>query len=252
MTQNRTEKLPQIGCHGSNVFFDPCETHERRTGLPRAADPWHPGLARFEIISISPAILVALILASAGCKVRLGGGPSDYDEMRAKIVKLEPALEAANRRADAAERALQQHLESKLPAPLPEGVLPPLLSGVELVSQSRGIDTDKDGRDDAARLYLNTFDQHSRFTQATATVGVTLTAANAGQEAVTLATKRFDAKEFFESYRSGFGGTHYTLVVPFEKPPPQGVAQITVTLELTDLLTGATHKTEKIVPVTNP
>lgn len=195
---------------------------------------------------------LGLFLVVSGCGPR--NFENENDTLRARVAELEPALAEAEKRAAAAEKALAAEIEkqrAELP-PLPEGVLPSLLAGVEFVSYTRGIDTDKDGRDDAARLYVNTYDTRDRFTQVAATAKVTLSATRAGESAVTLTTKEFDCREFDATYRTGFTGTHYTLIVPFQTPPPAGVTEITVSLELTDLLTGATHKTEKLIPVANP
>ena len=168
-------------------------------------------------------------------------------ELEAQVAQLEE-------RAAAAQKALQiatRKPSGDAPA-LPEGFSPPITSRVEITRPSRGADTDGDGADDAVRIYLETYDQRSRFVQTMATAKVTIAAVPAGEPAVTLATKQFDVSAFDASYRTGFGGSHYTLLVPLTQAVPQGIDKLTVTVELTDLVRGAAHEAQEIVNVSRP
>ena len=162
-------------------------------------------------------------------------------ELEAQITDLKARTEAAEKRL---EVEAQKHSAGE--PQLPDGV--PLLhtSRIEIVKPSRGADTDRDGKDDAVRIYLATYDQRNRFLQTLASVRVTIAAVPAGKEAVTVATHEFDARAFDAAYRSG-GDAHYTLEVPIAESVPEDVDKLTVTVQLTDLLTGATHETQKVV-----
>ncbi len=178
---------------------------------------------------------------------------NENDRLRREVLDLKSQIGTLSNRAAAAEKQLEIEKQAKAgQAPvLPQGVHRPVVSRIEIVKPSRGVDENKDGHDDAVRVYLETWDSRGRFLPALATVKVTVCAVAAGLPAVTVATGEFDAKAFDESYRSGIGGTHYTLRVPLTSPIPKGIGQVTVSIELTDLTTGASHKAEKIVNV-NP
>lgn len=173
---------------------------------------------------------------------------NENDRLRARVMELETQAADLKARTEAAEKRLEVEVQKQSAgqAELPEGVAPPHTSRIEIIKPSRGADTDGDGQDDAVRIYLATYDQRNRFLQTLATATATIAAVPAGKEAVTVATKEIDAKEFDTAYRAG-GDAHYTLEIPITNPIPQGVDQLTVTLKLTDLLTGATHETQKIV-----
>jgi hypothetical protein len=173
---------------------------------------------------------------------------NENDRLRARVLELESQVARLHERTEAAEKRLEVEVrkQSAGQPELPQGVAPPHTSRIEIIKPSRGADTDRDGKEDAVRIYLATYDQHNRLLPTLATAKVTVAAARAGMEAVTVATREFDAKEFDAAYRSG-SGMHYTLVVPITGQIPQGVDKLAVTVELTDLLTGAVHEAQKIV-----
>lgn len=156
-------------------------------------------------------------------------------ELRDQTANLEYALAIERRRPDSPR------------ANVPEGVQPPLVTRITVGRFSGGFDTDDDNADDAIRLYLNTLDARNRFVPTVGTVSATVLAIPPGEEAVTVATHEFDAQQLEDAYRSGFGGTHYTLVVPIEQTVPEGLTSLLVRIRLTDLLTGETHETEATV-----
>lgn len=205
-----------------------------------------------ETMPLREAFVFSLLLClfAAGCQ----SGPRNYtnenDRLREEAMKLRQKIEHLTQRADAAEKQLEIEKSGGAAGPLPRGVQKPVTTRVEIVKPSRGIDTDKNGSDDAVRLYLETYDYHDRFLPTVGKLQVSVAAIPAGGQALTVGLMEFDAKAFDEAYRSGLAGTHYTLVVPLTAPVPQGVETLTVTVKLTDLLTGATLDAAKIVNFT--
>lgn len=194
--------------------------------------------------------LSAPIVFSTGCSRGPRNFDNENDRLRKEVLDLKSQIQTLESRAAAAERQLEIEKQARPGPALPEGINRPVVTRVSIARPSRGVDEDKNGHDEVVRLYLETYDARGRFLTTHATVKVTAAAVAAGQPAVTVATKEFDATTFDQSYRSGLAGTHYTLLVPLTAPVPKGVEQLTVSIELTDLLTGAVHKAEKIVNVT--
>ena len=132
---------------------------------------------------------------------------------------------------------------------LPEGLHPPTCVRIELDSYTGPLDTDRDGRPDAVRLYMVSLDAQGRFVPTVGTLKVTLTTARPGAEAVTLATQTYEPKVYNAAYRSGITGAHYTvtLPIPLDKVP-EGTQTLTLRVGLTDALTGGFHETQKPIP----
>lgn len=195
-------------------------------------------------LNVGRWILIFTALASPACNRNY---LNENDKLRAEVMELQTQAAQLKERAEAAEKRLEiAERDQPGGAALPEGVHAPATSRIAIVKPSRGCDTDNDGADDAVRVYLATYDQRGRFLPTIAAAQVTVAAVPAGRDAVTVATKEFDAKSFDDSYRAGMG-QHYTLVIPLTNPVPPRIDKLTVTVELTDLLTGATHEAQKIV-----
>lgn len=195
--------------------------------------------------------LMACVMLLPAC------GPKNFlnenDTLRRRVMELEGRVQELETRAVGAEKQLeiQKQGPDASRAGLPEGLHAPVVTRIAIAGASRGVDENKDGRDEAVRLYLQTFDKQDRFLPTVAEVKVTLSTAKAGQQAVTIAAASFSAVEFDQAYRSGIGGTHYTLRVPLDQPLPEGVQDLTASVELKDLLTGATFEAGKRVNVSN-
>ncbi|MEX2673624.1 MAG: hypothetical protein WD294_16110 [Phycisphaeraceae bacterium] len=200
------------------------------------------------IRSITMLLLFALLTSSlVGCMRGPRNFENENDRLRRVNLELRDTVAELQQRTTSLERALEIERNRPDAANLPEGVQPPMVTGIQLGRFSGGIDTDGDGTDDAVRLYLNTLDARNRFLPAVGTAQVTVAAVPPGEEAVTVATAEFDADEFEQAYRSGIAGTHYTLVVPVTQSVPENVERVTVRVRFNDLLTGAQHETETTV-----
>jgi len=190
-------------------------------------------------------------MTALGCGATGGKVAQENDRLRAENLQLTQQVEALQQRVAAQtteiELLKQQAAERAGVEPLPEGLRSPVCTSIEIDGTSGGVDTNEDGVDDAVRLYLRTLDARRRFVQTIARVKVTIAATPPGGEAVTLATETIDAPALDAAYRAGLGGTHYTLIVPVTTAPPDAVSQVSVSIQLDDLVTGATHTTQKLL-----
>lgn len=200
------------------------------------------------------ALIGASVLLPAGCRIGGGDFANENDRLRRENLDLRGRVEQLDTQVDRLDTALQiaeRDRTSELDA-LPDGVTRPVCAEIRIGQFSGGIDTNDDDRDDAVRLYLETFDARGRFIQAIGPVRVTVVATHAGAPAMTLATHTVDAATFDQSYRSSSAGTHYTLKCDLTQPAPAGTDRVTVHVALTDLLTGHEHLTEAIVRFAGP
>lgn len=197
---------------------------------------------------VSIFVLFALVSSLlGGCVQR---GPRDFinenDRLRRENMELRETVAELRQRTADLERSLETERargDSPL-ADLPASVQPPTVTRIEVGRFSGGIDTDGDGADDAVRLYLNTLDARGRFVPVVGEVRVSIVAVPPGEEARTLATVEHGPEQLQQAYRSGFAGTHYTLIAPVDEPVPEDLNTVLVRVRLTDLLTGAQHNAE--------
>lgn len=199
-------------------------------------------------------LLMSLLVTSMVACTR---GPRDFvnenDRLRRQNMELRETVAELRQRTANLERAIEIE-RSRADSPLadvPPSVQPPAVTRIQIGRFSGGIDTDGDGADDAVRLYLNTLDARNRFVPAVGSVHVTVAAIPPGEDVRTLAAAEFDPEQVQQAYRSGFAGTHYTLIVPVTEPAPD-VTSVLVRVRFHDLLTGQRHETETTVRWTNP
>lgn len=197
--------------------------------------------------------ILTLCLAAAVLLTACHAGPRNFlnenDRLRRENLELLESVERHERRIESLNRVIaaqEKQLAAKqdLP-PLPEGVQRPVCSRIAIGAFSGGVDTDNDGHDDLLRIYLQTYDQQDRNIVTLARVKVTAAVVPPGEQAVTLATKTWDAKSFDAAYRSSFAGTHHTLEIPIAGNLPAQITQLTVSIELTDLLHSHTLQTQQ-------
>ncbi len=169
-------------------------------------------------------------------------GPRDdeneNDRLRAKVMALGAERDALRTEVAALDQTLEA-AEQRGQVNLPEGVRRPVCARIEIGRFSAFAEVDDQP---AARIYLRTLDTKGRFVQTVGEVRITIAAAAPGQDAVTLGKAMFTAGELDEAYRSGLAGTHYTLIVPLDRPPTD--APITAAVAMRDLQTGATLHTQ--------
>jgi hypothetical protein len=183
-----------------------------------------------------------------GCQAGPRNFLNENDRLRAENLDLRQQVEQLTRQRDALLRsvaALQQAETAELP--WPSELPPPRCAQLELGGLSGPIDTDNDGVNDALRVYLRTLDARGRFVLTIADVQITVARIPAGEAAETLTTVSLTPEQFDEAYRSGLGGTHYSLTVPLptiiEAPP----AEVSVSIAVRDRLTGRTISTVKTI-----
>jgi hypothetical protein len=146
-------------------------------------------------------------------------------------------------------KSLEQRVENR---PRIAGVAAtevPRVTEVRFDRYSGLIDTNNDGVDDAVRIYLLTLDQQGRFMPAIGRVAVQVVAVQAEESVLVIAQQTIEPDPFDQAYRSGITGSHYTLEFPLTASAPDGVKQVTVTLDFTDADTGAVLNCEKLLPV---
>lgn len=95
------------------------------------------------------------------------------------------------------------------------------------------------------RIYLETIDQQGRFLPVAGRATVQAVAIQPNKQPSTLIQKTFEPKELNDAYRSGIGGTHFTLETPVPKEIPADLNEATVKVTFTDAATGVTVAAEK-------
>jgi len=188
------------------------------------------------------SLMALLVACSAGPR----NYENDNDRLRRENLELTDQSAALQKRIEGLETSLAAAERGHQPAALPKGLHRPLCTRIEIDRFSTFLDQDKDGAIDHLRLYLKTFDQQGRFIPTVGSLKVSVVAAPPGKPAATLATANFDAATFDAAYHSGFGGTHYTLMVPMDKAPPEGLTALTISVELRDLVAGRTLQAQRI------
>lgn len=98
----------------------------------------------------------------------------------------------------------------------------PHLAAIGIVGSSH-TDRPLSGDGCVARIYLNPMDGRGRFLQVVGTATVTLYWSPPGCDAEVIACHEFGPLAIRDAYRSGFGGTHYTLEWPVERRPASGI-----------------------------
>jgi hypothetical protein len=92
-------------------------------------------------------------------------------------------------------------------------------------------------------VYVQPRDGRGRFTQVVGRLTVRVLA----QDPVERELARADLSpiELRDAYRSGFVGTNYTIELPMSAANAQDASSLLIRAELTDLLTGQTHRAER-------
>ncbi len=175
-------------------------------------------------LRIVPLAYAAIALAGCSAKV-LSPTPADQlrrqnSELAAKVESLERQLSEA-RTALAAESSRQKSgvgesepAEGAGLALSPEAIeATPHLAGISIAGSSH-TDRPLSGEGCVARVYVTPVDGMGRFLQVVGTASVTLYWSPPGCHAEVLSCHEFGPLALRAAYRSGFGGTHYTLEWP--------------------------------------
>lgn len=189
---------------------------------------------------------VAVIL-SAGCSG--GGGISEGDDLRRKVLN----LEKENERLTLRERELTAELrqESQRPDSLPLEIREstPHVAAIALDRRSHARDEDDDGRPDHLFLYITPEDGLGRFTQLVGYLSIHAAMLPSDADATTIGRWRLTPSEVRAAYRSGITGTHYTIELPIEAPDGFEDKTCLVRVEFEDGRTGERHSVEYEIPL---
>jgi outer membrane murein-binding lipoprotein Lpp len=172
-------------------------------------------------------VVIGIALLSLGCSGKvLSPSPADQlrrqnAELSAKVESLERQLsEARTALAAAEQRASAGAGTSESASTLsPEAIeATPHLAGITIAGSSH---TDRPISSDGcvARVYVSPVDGRGRFMQVVGTASVTLYWSPPGCAAEVLSCQEFGPVALRDAYRSGFGGTHYTLEWPVATDP---------------------------------
>lgn len=184
--------------------------------------------------SISTAC--AALAALAGCQAKVLS-PTPADQLRRQNADLAAKVESLERQLSEARTAMAASAASRAgagpgtagsdaagsaPALSAEAIAAtPHLAGVSIAGSSH-TDRPLQGDGCVARLYITPVDGLGRFIQVVGTASVTLYWSPPGCEAEVLSCHEFGPLVLRDAYRSGFGGTHYTLEWPIERMGPAG------------------------------
>ena len=114
-------------------------------------------------------------------------------------------------------------------------------SSIEIGRYSTCTDSDRDGKDDTIRVYLETYDARGRFVQVVGQSQLHVVAID-NESTRSIAKCSFDPNALAKQYRSGLAGTHYTLSCPLDTDAIGNVDELTVYVTLNDHVTGLSYK----------
>ena len=125
----------------------------------------------------------------------------------------------------------------------------PRVTDIEFDRFSGSIDTDHDEVDDTLRVYLRTLDQRGRFLPAVGYAVLQIVSIPPDGQPVEIAKQVFPPKDFAEAYRSGIGGTHYTLELPLPTNLGKGSHAVTMKVTYIDGATGQSFAAEQAIKI---
>jgi hypothetical protein len=174
--------------------------------------------------------MMAAVLGAAACQAKVLS-PTPADQLRRRNVELESKVDALERQlsevrtALASSEALRAEAARTADGPSPAmsaeaTEATPHLARVGIGSASH-TDRAPSGGGCVARIYMEPVDGLGRFIQVVGSVSVTIYWSPPGCDAEVLSCHEFGPLELRAAYRSGFGGTHYTLEWPVEPKAAQ-------------------------------
>ncbi|WP_145079634.1 hypothetical protein [Poriferisphaera corsica] len=195
------------------------------------------------MMSVLMLLCAAVILS--GCSVKIGGGDKKVSEvieenleLRKQVKELDEQLEL---RISEAKALRQQINAGKEPIP---GAEPPVLSRIKLGRYSGSISDDGAVGDTQVVAYVQTEDQFGRMLPVAGVGTMQVVLIPDDGEPRMIVEKRINAKEWRESYRSNFTGTHYTLRADLPSDMPMGTFDGTLRVTLRQADTGAVFSTQ--------
>jgi hypothetical protein len=194
--------------------------------------------------------LALACLALAAVAQITGCGPRNYenenDRLRAQVMDLSEQVTTLQAQAAGLQKQLEVERATN-PAPLPEGVNPPLAVDLTIHGWTSAFDADRDGKPDSLRIYLQPKDAQQRVVQVVGSLRIDLVALPVGSDPVNLKTVNVSPQDLNAAYRSAITGPHYTLTTPIDQPLPENTNALLIRTTLTDALTGKTLTAERTI-----
>lgn len=226
------------------------------------------------------ALGAAAVALLASCQGKVLS-PTPGDQLRRRNAELEAQVSALELQVSESRTSMASLQSQLAQAKSASGTMPgaegaarelspealeatPHLARISVGSRSH-TDTPLSGEGCVARIYMEPQDGLGRFMQVVGTVSATLYWVRPGCEAEAISCKEFGPLAIRDAYRSGFGGTHYTLEWPVElkvpiTQPDGGAARVEwtcgdgveVRLEFTDARSGRVFMAQRILPALAP
>ena len=196
--------------------------------------------------------MLRVILVAAALTTPLMSGcgrnfKNENDILRAKVLDLEDDLTALRQRNSELETELAQ--AAAAPDSLPEAVREntPHVAAIEVGRLSHPRDETGDRVLDTMIVYVHPLDGRGRFVQMVGDLAVHVALLPADREATTIGQVTLSPGELREAYRSGIGGTHYTIRVPLtmDAVVAAGVSEADVVVAFTDGHTNRKHEAHR-------
>ena len=196
------------------------------------------------------ALLLSCLTSCSGPKNFLNSN----DDLRRENLALKRKAEELQKLLDQRLKQIEAMEQSPGPATKPAvtGVRPmdlPRVVDVSFDSFTGTIDTNSDDIDDTLRLYVLTLDQLGRFLPVAGKATVQVVYIPEEGAPIEVIHWNYDPAALNAAYRTGIGGTHYTLEMPLPDTLPKGKSSVTVKLTFTDATTGTTLSHEQTIPV---
>jgi len=195
-------------------------------------------------------LLVAALIGTGGCSMRILA-PTAADTARAEAAaqaQTVARLEMQLRELEGELRALRAALADAPEAAIdPEAeAARPRLSAIGLGRGSAVRRTDDDGG--VMALYLEPRDGRGRFLQIVGTLTVQLAVLGIGSEPIVLGEWSYSPGRVRDAWRSGFMGTHYTIIEAVPLPGGSG-GEASVLIRFDDAIDGGRFELLRALPV---
>jgi hypothetical protein len=185
----------------------------------------------------------------SGCAQDRGPSPlsqcrTQLDQAREDNVRLTKQLAQANQTIQSQSKQIDtlQHFGTQRMAELIH------VQSLQLDRLTGGYDDNHDGYEDGIVVYLQPLDQHRHIIEAAGLARVRLFELQ--KEPKLIGEAVFTVPEFEKTWAGRLWTQHYTLRCPFARKP--AIPNVTLQVEFTELLTGKTFVTEKMVTVKLP
>lgn len=199
------------------------------------------------------ALLSSCALMPAGCRAK--GQWTAEDELRARVQELESQLATVTAERDESRVKLAELERVRLSGStdVPADVLAamPRCAGIE-IDRLTG-PSSRSASEPAVDVYLRPYDGRQRFVQVAGRVTIRVdrvpVTTAPGLQPAALGQANLDPAALREAYRASPMGTHYSVRVPVAPGGLAPGAQLAITVEFFDALTGQVHTASRLIPL---